>query len=63
MQTIMAADISGFTAWSSVRDPSQVFKFLETVYAAFDDIAERRRVFKVETVGDCYGMYKKLETE
>ena len=27
---------------------------LETVYRAFDDIAKRRRVFKVETVGDCY---------
>jgi class 3 adenylate cyclase len=27
---------------------------LETVYAAFDDIAKRRRIFKVETVGDCY---------
>jgi hypothetical protein len=52
--TVMFADISGFTAWSSVRDPSQVFTLLETVYRAFDMIAKRRRVFKVETVGDCY---------
>ena len=52
--TVMFADISGFTAWSSVRDPSQVFSLLEAVYKAFDDIASRRRVFKVETVGDCY---------
>jgi hypothetical protein len=28
---------------------------LETIYRAFDQIAKRRRVFKVETVGDCYG--------
>ena len=40
-----------FSAWSSVREPSQVFSLLETVYAAFDEIAKRRRVFKVETVG------------
>ena len=52
--TIMFADISGFTAWSSVRDPSQVFSLLESLYKAFDEIANRRRVFKVETVGDCY---------
>lgn len=52
--TIMFADIAGFTAWSSVREPSQVFTLLETVYQAFDTIAKRRRVFKVETVGDCY---------
>ena len=50
----MFADIVGFTAWSSAREPSQVFTLLETVYHAFDKIAKRRRVFKVETVGDCY---------
>ena len=27
---------------------------LETLYAAFDAAAKRRRVFKVETIGDCY---------
>jgi class 3 adenylate cyclase len=52
--TVMFADISGFTAWSSTREPVQVFQLLETIYGAFDDIAERRRVFKVETVGDSY---------
>jgi class 3 adenylate cyclase len=52
--TIMFADVVGFTAWSSVREPVQVFTLLETLYGAFDKIAEKRRVFKVETVGDCY---------
>jgi len=52
--TVMFADIVGFTAWSSMREPSQVFTLLETIYHAFDEIAKRRRVFKVETVGDCY---------
>ena len=52
--TIMFADISGFTAWSSTREPSQVFTLLEAIYADFDAIAKRRHVFKVEVVGDCY---------
>jgi class 3 adenylate cyclase len=52
--TIMFADVVGFAAWSSVREPVQVFTLLETLYGAFVKIAERRRVFKVETVGDCY---------
>jgi class 3 adenylate cyclase len=47
-------DIAGFTAWSSTRDPSQVFILLETIYSAFDVIASRNRVFKVETIGDSY---------
>jgi hypothetical protein len=52
--TVMFADIAGFTAWSSLREPTQVFMLLEAVFAAFDELARRRRVFKVETVGDCY---------
>ncbi|CAJ1939145.1 unnamed protein product [Cylindrotheca closterium] len=52
--TIMFADICGFTAWSSMREPSQVFTLLESLYHSFDQIARRRKVFKVETIGDCY---------
>lgn len=54
LKSFSTADIAGFTAWSSVREPSQVFTLLETVYHAFDLIAKKRHVFKVETVGDCY---------
>jgi class 3 adenylate cyclase len=50
----MFLDISGFTAWSSERQPSQVFQLLESIYQAFDDIAKKMHVFKVETIGDCY---------
>jgi class 3 adenylate cyclase len=52
--TVVFADIVGFTAWSSAREPSQVFVLLETLYSSFDKIAYRQGVFKVETVGDCY---------
>ena len=30
------------------------FRSLETLYQAFDKIAVRRKIFKVETIGDCY---------
>ncbi|CAJ1934430.1 unnamed protein product [Cylindrotheca closterium] len=52
--TVAFMDIAGFTAWSSQREPSQVFILLETIYRSFDKIATKRKVFKVETIGDCY---------
>lgn len=52
--TVFFADIAGFTAWSSVREPSHVFSLLETLYGAFDKIARYHGIFKVETIGDSY---------
>ena len=52
--TVAFGDITGFTAWSSTRDPIQVFSLLETIYSQFDKIAKQMGAFKVETVGDCY---------
>ncbi|CAB9496580.1 Receptor-type guanylate cyclase gcy [Seminavis robusta] len=52
--TVFFADIAGFTAWSSTREPSQVFILLQAVYQSFDVLAKRRNVFKVETIGDSY---------
>lgn len=49
--TVFFGDIVGFTAWSSVREPSQVFTLLESLYSKFDSLAKRRSIFKVETVG------------
>ena len=53
--TVLFADIVGFTAWSSVREPTQVFQLLETVYGEFDRLAKRRKVFKVEVSTACIG--------
>ena len=55
--TVIMCDLVGFTAWSSTREPEQVFTLLETMYQAFDVIAKKRGVFKIETVGDCYGKF------
>jgi Adenylate and Guanylate cyclase catalytic domain len=52
--TIYFADLAGFTSWSSSRGPDQVFTLLETLYGAFDLLAKKRKVFKIETIGDCY---------
>jgi len=40
--TILFSDLVGFTAWSSMREPSQVFVLLETLFRAFDKVAKRR---------------------
>jgi len=52
--TVFFADLAGFTKWSSGRTPTEVFTLLETIYGAFDKIARRLGVFKIETIGDCY---------
>jgi class 3 adenylate cyclase len=52
--SILVADVMGFSAWSSAREPHQVFKLLETLYENFDQLANNHKVFKVETVRDCY---------
>ena len=51
---VLFADISGFTAWSSEREPTQVFTLLQAIFHKFDTLARKRDVFKVETIGDCY---------
>ena len=50
----MFTDIYGFDSWSLEKDPEQMFILLETIFRAFDRIANRAQVFKVETIGDCY---------
>ncbi|CAB9513648.1 Receptor-type guanylate cyclase gcy [Seminavis robusta] len=52
--TVFFADVAGFTAWSSSRYPVDVFRLLETLYGAFDKLAKKHKVFKIETIGDCY---------
>lgn len=52
--SIIMADVWGFSAWCSVREPVQVFKFLERIFEELDKTAESHRVFKVETVRDYY---------
>ncbi|CAB9503573.1 Receptor-type guanylate cyclase gcy [Seminavis robusta] len=52
--TVIFSDLAGFTARQTGHCPSEVFELLETIYKAIDSIALRRKVFKVETIGDCW---------
>jgi hypothetical protein len=52
--SIMFADISNFTYWSSQHSPIEVFTLLESIFFEFDRIANELGVYKVSTVGDCY---------
>ena len=38
--TVLFADLAGFTAWASARQPTEVFTLLETLYGAFDKVRE-----------------------
>ena len=50
--TVLFADISGFTTWSSTRTPVEVFLLLESLFSLYDNYAELHGIFKIETVGD-----------
>jgi class 3 adenylate cyclase len=52
--TIFFADLVGFIKWSATRTAVEVFQLLKALYGEFDVIANKRNVFKVETIGDCY---------
>jgi len=52
--TIVFADIPGFSSWSSAHQPKDTFLLLESVFQEFDRIARKLKVFKVETIADCY---------
>jgi adenylate cyclase len=51
---IVPLDIVGFTAWSSERDAPLVLCLLQNIFRAFDMIAKKRGVFKVDTLADSY---------
>jgi class 3 adenylate cyclase/sensor domain CHASE-containing protein len=52
--TILFADIVGFTAMSSVISPEELVQMLNTIFSAFDRLAEKHRLEKIKTIGDAY---------
>ncbi|KAG7368267.1 adenylate/guanylate cyclase [Nitzschia inconspicua] len=52
--TVMYAGIYGFARWSTNRDPKEVFDLLEALFGAFDEIANRQKIYKIENTGDTY---------
>ncbi|KXZ54068.1 hypothetical protein GPECTOR_5g175 [Gonium pectorale] len=52
--TIMFADIVGFTSMCKQVTPLEVMTFLNALYSRFDALLDIYKVYKVETIGDCF---------
>jgi len=52
--TIFFSDIVRFTDISHALSPVKVCNMLDRLYLAFDGLATKHEVFKVETIGDAW---------
>jgi adenylate cyclase len=52
--SILFADMAGFTARASDTTPSELVRFLNSVYTRLDTIVERHGLEKIKTTGDSY---------
>ncbi len=52
--TLLFADISGFTKYSSSVTPEEVVKMLRDLFTEFDKMCLHYNSYKVYTIGDCY---------
>ncbi|KXZ54348.1 hypothetical protein GPECTOR_5g43 [Gonium pectorale] len=52
--TVLFADIASFTSMCGQVPPDHVMAFLNDLFTTFDQLVEKHRVYKVETIGDCY---------
>jgi len=52
--SMLYADLVGFTAFSAQVNPFKVMVFLNDLFQVFDGLCDDFKVYKIETVGDCY---------
>ncbi len=52
--TVLFADIVGFSGLSRNLSPTQLLALLDSLFSAFDRLADRHRLEKIKTVGDSY---------
>jgi class 3 adenylate cyclase len=52
--TVFFADIVGFTKLATELGPRSVATLLNELFEIFDDLAEKHKLEKIKTIGDCY---------
>lgn len=52
--SILFADIVNFTPISSTLNPDKLVELLNEVFSIFDTLAEKYKLEKIKTIGDCY---------
>ncbi|MGJ0506971.1 MAG: adenylate/guanylate cyclase domain-containing protein [Methylocystis sp.] len=52
--TVLFADIVGFTGIAARLGPYETVRMLNDVFGRFDELAEKYRLEKIKTIGDCY---------
>jgi class 3 adenylate cyclase len=61
--TIFFSDIVHFTDISRIMSAGKVCQMLDRLYVAFDDLASKHKIFKVETIGDAWMGVTNLEND
>ena len=52
--SVLFADISGFTQYSSDISPKVIVEKLNDIFSVFDDLVDKYNVEKIKTIGDYY---------
>lgn len=52
--TVLFADLSGFTPFVASHTPAEMLDLLNTVFMAFDQLADQYQVEKIKNIGDAY---------
>ena len=52
--TVLFADVVGFTKLAAELGPKSVANLLNELFEIFDDLAEKYKLEKIKTIGDCY---------
>ena len=52
--SVLFADLVGFTALSSTKQPADIVKLLDKIFSKFDELSALYSVEKIKTIGDCY---------
>jgi class 3 adenylate cyclase len=52
--TVLFADIVNFSVFAATTPPEQVVAMLNEIFSDFDDLADKRGLEKIKTIGDAY---------